>query len=272
MDFLVVSEAARDALGYVGGGVLALSLVPQVIKLLLTRSAADISLLWSLMYLLGTAQQHPLCVPAAAGTVLSLVYLLLLGALAGAIPARHPGAEVGASTAAQQPGPESPRGAPNWHLWEHHQPERSGASLSNLGAEAWQALRRHGAVLLSLTGGGGSSSKASKAPTGSMQLQQQLAEPDMPAASAQCAGGLAAVGSLKRLQLAAGSSRRIKLQPALPVIQSNPATPRASEMAARGPFEAPGLLQLPWQRFRAESAINFCRILVDADCWPGTAA
>jgi hypothetical protein len=36
-----------------GGGILALSLVPQVIKLLLTRSAADISLLWSLLYLLG---------------------------------------------------------------------------------------------------------------------------------------------------------------------------------------------------------------------------
>jgi uncharacterized protein with PQ loop repeat len=36
-----------------GGCILALSLVPQVIKLLLTRSAADISLLWSLLYLLG---------------------------------------------------------------------------------------------------------------------------------------------------------------------------------------------------------------------------
>jgi hypothetical protein len=36
-----------------GGGILALSLVPQVVNLLLTRSAADISLLWSLLYLLG---------------------------------------------------------------------------------------------------------------------------------------------------------------------------------------------------------------------------
>jgi uncharacterized protein with PQ loop repeat len=36
-----------------GGSILALSLVPQVIKLMLTRSAADISLLWSLLYLLG---------------------------------------------------------------------------------------------------------------------------------------------------------------------------------------------------------------------------
>jgi hypothetical protein len=39
-----------------GGSILALSLVPQVIKLLLTRSAADISLLWSLLYLLGEQQ------------------------------------------------------------------------------------------------------------------------------------------------------------------------------------------------------------------------
>ncbi|WIA41022.1 hypothetical protein OEZ86_004660 [Tetradesmus obliquus] len=72
MEPLSLSEAGRDALGYVGGGILALSLVPQVVKLLLTRSAADISLLWSLLYLLGT--------------VLSLVYLLLIDALAGAIP------------------------------------------------------------------------------------------------------------------------------------------------------------------------------------------
>ncbi|WIA20737.1 hypothetical protein OEZ85_005107 [Tetradesmus obliquus] len=72
MEPIWLSEAGRDALGYVGGGILALSLLPQVVKLLLTRSAADISLLWSLLYLLGT--------------VLSLVYLLLIDALAGAIP------------------------------------------------------------------------------------------------------------------------------------------------------------------------------------------
>ncbi|WIA41027.1 hypothetical protein OEZ86_004665 [Tetradesmus obliquus] len=72
MAAVALSDAGRDALGYVGGGILALSLVPQVVKLLLTRSAADISLLWSLLYLLGT--------------VLSLVYLLLIDALAGAIP------------------------------------------------------------------------------------------------------------------------------------------------------------------------------------------
>jgi hypothetical protein len=38
---------------FAGGSILALSLVPQVIKLLLTHSAADMSLLWSLLYLLG---------------------------------------------------------------------------------------------------------------------------------------------------------------------------------------------------------------------------
>jgi hypothetical protein len=43
---------------YAGGGILALSLVLQVIKLLLSRSAADISLLWSLLYLLGEGREE----------------------------------------------------------------------------------------------------------------------------------------------------------------------------------------------------------------------
>ncbi|WIA40637.1 hypothetical protein OEZ86_013973 [Tetradesmus obliquus] len=67
-----LADSARDALGYLGGCILALSLVPQVIKLLLTRNAADISLMWSLLYLLGSA--------------LSFIYLVLLGAVAAWVP------------------------------------------------------------------------------------------------------------------------------------------------------------------------------------------
>ena len=50
-----MSEFGRDALGFIGGGSLALSMVPQIIQLLMTKSAADISLMWSMLYFLGTA-------------------------------------------------------------------------------------------------------------------------------------------------------------------------------------------------------------------------
>jgi uncharacterized protein with PQ loop repeat len=72
MGEMIISPAGMDALGYIGGGILALSLIPQIIKLLMTRSAQDISLLWSLMYL--------------TGSTLSLVYLIFVGALAAWIP------------------------------------------------------------------------------------------------------------------------------------------------------------------------------------------
>lgn len=54
----LVSDAGRNALGYLGGGILALSLVPQIIRLLMTKSAEDISLLWSLLYFLGEHQRQ----------------------------------------------------------------------------------------------------------------------------------------------------------------------------------------------------------------------
>ena len=69
---VTISSTGMDALGFIGGGMLALSLVPQIIKLLLTRSAHDISLLWSILYLLGST--------------LSLVYLIFVGALAAWVP------------------------------------------------------------------------------------------------------------------------------------------------------------------------------------------
>ena len=68
----MLSQAGRDALGYTGGGLLAVCLIPQIAKLLITRSARDISLAWTLLYLFGTA--------------LTLVYLILEGAMAAWIP------------------------------------------------------------------------------------------------------------------------------------------------------------------------------------------
>lgn len=50
-----LSEGGHDAFGFIGGGLLALSMVPQIVQLLMTKSAADISLMWTLLYFLGTA-------------------------------------------------------------------------------------------------------------------------------------------------------------------------------------------------------------------------
>jgi hypothetical protein len=46
-----LSPAAMDAIGYTGGCVLAICLVPQIGKIVWTRSARDISYAWSVLYL-----------------------------------------------------------------------------------------------------------------------------------------------------------------------------------------------------------------------------
>ncbi|KAF8061081.1 hypothetical protein HT031_004541 [Scenedesmus sp. PABB004] len=67
-----LSPAGLDAIGFAGGGVLAVCLVPQIGKIILSRSARDISITWSLLYIVGLT--------------LSLVYLILKNALAAWIP------------------------------------------------------------------------------------------------------------------------------------------------------------------------------------------
>ncbi|KAF6256185.1 hypothetical protein COO60DRAFT_140977 [Scenedesmus sp. NREL 46B-D3] len=67
-----LSPAAMDAIGYTGGCVLAICLIPQIGKIVITRSARDISYAWSVLYLIGTC--------------LSLVYLVLKDAMAAWIP------------------------------------------------------------------------------------------------------------------------------------------------------------------------------------------
>jgi hypothetical protein len=46
-----LSPAAMDAIGYTGGCVLAICLIPQIGKIVITRSARDISYAWSVLYL-----------------------------------------------------------------------------------------------------------------------------------------------------------------------------------------------------------------------------
>lgn len=58
-----LTSAQQDAIGYVGGGILAICLIPQVAKVVVTRSARDISISWSVLY--------------SIGLTLSLAYLIL---------------------------------------------------------------------------------------------------------------------------------------------------------------------------------------------------
>lgn len=58
----------EEILGYVGGIVLAVALLPQVLHTYRTRSTADISYSWQIIYLLGL--------------VLNFVYFVLVGAVA----------------------------------------------------------------------------------------------------------------------------------------------------------------------------------------------
>ncbi|KAJ3359526.1 hypothetical protein GGF31_004018 [Allomyces arbusculus] len=58
-----------EAIGYVGGVVLALCLAPQIIQVVRTKSAEDISYAWQGLYLVGLS--------------INLAYMVLLGAVAG---------------------------------------------------------------------------------------------------------------------------------------------------------------------------------------------
>jgi uncharacterized protein with PQ loop repeat len=67
-----ISSLAIDAVGYAGGAALALCLIPQVAKIVITRSARDISVAWSILYLIGLS--------------LSMAYLIMKDAMAAWLP------------------------------------------------------------------------------------------------------------------------------------------------------------------------------------------
>lgn len=67
-----LSQRDLEIVGYAGGGVLALCLVPQIYRLAANRSARDVSALWSVFYMVGLA--------------LTFVYLYFQGAIAAWIP------------------------------------------------------------------------------------------------------------------------------------------------------------------------------------------
>lgn len=50
-----ISLKAAEALGYLGGGILAMCLVPQLVKAVRTRSTGDLSIAWCVLYMIGLA-------------------------------------------------------------------------------------------------------------------------------------------------------------------------------------------------------------------------
>ncbi|KAI8469064.1 MAG: hypothetical protein J3K34DRAFT_424982 [Monoraphidium minutum] len=67
-----LTETGAQVLGYLGGGILALGLVPQIVKLVRTRSAGDIAITYVVLYAIGLA--------------FTLAYLVFEGAIAAWIP------------------------------------------------------------------------------------------------------------------------------------------------------------------------------------------
>ena len=63
------SKLATELVGYAGGGVLAVSMVPQLFHVLKTKSTTDISYSWQVISIIGVA--------------LDLSYLIMVGATAG---------------------------------------------------------------------------------------------------------------------------------------------------------------------------------------------
>ena len=49
----MVSSVAKDVIGGLGGGILAVCLLPQLLKMYSTRSAADLSMPFIVVYTLG---------------------------------------------------------------------------------------------------------------------------------------------------------------------------------------------------------------------------
>eukprot|EP00243_Klebsormidium_subtile_P004233 TRINITY_DN18063_c0_g1_i1.p1 TRINITY_DN18063_c0_g1~~TRINITY_DN18063_c0_g1_i1.p1 ORF type:complete len:253 (+),score=12.26 TRINITY_DN18063_c0_g1_i1:317-1075(+) len=82
----MMSHASYDALGFAGGVIIAVGLVPQIVKTVLTRSAIDISYTWQGIYALGIAitlvyayglKIYPVAIPLT----LELFFILTLVAL-----------------------------------------------------------------------------------------------------------------------------------------------------------------------------------------------
>jgi hypothetical protein len=170
------------------------------------------------------------------------------GAAENAGQPMHKEGNAGSSKLDKRSSFDVPRAASSWQL--EQQPERSSASLSSLTAKAWQALGRRSIALLSLGGGSSrgnsasGSTKAGKAPASSSMQQEMGMHPPAAAGVAAIAGshttnaapdnGLASRAAVaaaaggksqqRQQQLSGGSSRglRVKQQPVLPAIQSEP--------------------------------------------------
>lgn len=76
-----------DIIGYVGGSILGIQLIPQIVKVYKTKSGEDISLFFLFLNILGLGlmttygiliHKLPLCIPTGISLVNSIILLLLI--------------------------------------------------------------------------------------------------------------------------------------------------------------------------------------------------
>lgn len=48
-------DTITDIIGYIGGGILAICLIPQIYQIVKTKHVENISYIWQIMYLIGVA-------------------------------------------------------------------------------------------------------------------------------------------------------------------------------------------------------------------------
>ncbi len=76
-------DKITDIIGYTGGGILAVCLIPQIYQILKTKHVENISYLWQIMYLIGVASHlyysiYYNLLPIYIPSILELLLILIL--------------------------------------------------------------------------------------------------------------------------------------------------------------------------------------------------
>ena len=79
-------DTITDIIGYIGGGILAICLIPQIYQILKTKHVENISYLWQIMYLIGVASHlyysiYYNLLPIYIPSILELLLILFLFSL-----------------------------------------------------------------------------------------------------------------------------------------------------------------------------------------------
>ena len=76
-------DKITDIIGYTGGGILAVCLIPQIYQILKTKHVENISYIWQIMYLVGVASHlyysiYYNLLPIYIPSILELLLILIL--------------------------------------------------------------------------------------------------------------------------------------------------------------------------------------------------